>query len=719
MPLDGHSYVQSSAGRRRVTRVRRRVALDYETFSEVPLVGAKSVGVWNYSKDVSTEALMVAYRIGEGELTHVDLTDEMFPSDLYDALCDPDTEKWAFNAAFERLITLNTLGIPTPYEGWRCTMVLANMQSFTGDLLQIGTAMGLDASQLKDKEGSRLIKLFCGPQRITKKNPLIRRTRLTDPIDWDLFCGYCTQDVPAEEGIYRKLIKFDVPEDEWKMYEIDQEINDNGLPVNRKFVENAEIMSDIRRAELSRKMVKVTGLTNPNSGKQFLPWLKERGYPYDDLQKASVTKTLKARKAGSLAFSLAYGMEPITQDAIHALRLRQFASQTSVKKYPAILRRLSPDDNLRHAFQFGGAARTLRWAGRGPQPHNLTRTPKILAADEEGSWEKLEAAADLIENGSYSDLSLFMNEPMVALAGSVRSSFQAAAGETLTVCDLSAIESAVLAWLSNCSRMLEVFKNGQDPYKDFGTELYHKVYAEITKDERTICKPAVLGCGYQLGGGTMKRGKRTGLWGYAENMGVDITEDEADQHVKLFRRTYHEIPKFWRDLDLAAKSAVNGTPVIVNGLIRFALEGPYLTVQLPSNRKMYYYKPRITTREFEGKIDPSTGKPTKFTRRVLSYMGKNQVTHQWGRVYTSGGKQTENVVQATARDILKIGLRRAYDAGFHIRGSVHDEIITTTKIGDNYYTPELLKECMIGPIDWAAGLPLGAAGYQHTIYRKD
>lgn len=711
MPLDGdvHQYVQSSAGRRRLTRAKKRLACDYETYSEVPLVGAKSVGVWNYSQDISTEALMVAYRLNNGELIHVDLTDEVFPAELYDALCDEDTEKWAFNAAFERLITLNTLGIPTPYKGWRCTMALANMQSFTGDLLQIGTAMGLDATQLKDKEGSRLIKMFCGPQRLTKKNTLLRRTRLTDPVDWQWFCEYNKKDVPAEEGIYNKLIRFDVPPDEWEMYEIDQEINDTGLPVNRRFVENAESMSDIRKYELHQRMIQVTGLDNPNSVQKLLPWLQQGGYPYADLQKASVTKTLKADKAVPF-------LQPETKQA---LRLRRYASQTSVKKYPAILRRLSPDNNLRHAFQFGGAARTLRWAGRGPQPHNLTRTPKSLEADDEGNWERLEAAADIIENGTYSDLGLFMKEPMIALAGSVRSSFQAHEGHNLTVCDLSAIESAVLAWLSNCSRMLDVFKDGRDPYKDFGTELYAKTYAEITKGERTICKPAVLGCGYQLGGGTMKRGKRTGLWGYAENMGVDITEIEADRHVKLFRKTYHEIPKFWSDLDIAAKSAVKGQPVIVNGLLRFAMDGPYLTVQLPSGRKMYYYRPKIVKKEFEAKELDHNGEHKKFTRRVLSYMGKNQVTHQWGRVFTSGGKQTENVVQATARDILAIGIRRAYKAGFRIVGSVHDEIITLTRIGDNYLTLPLLRECMISTIGWATGLPLGANGYVAKLYRKD
>ena len=581
-------------------------------------------------------------------------------------------------------------------------MALANMQSFTGDLYAVGTAMGLDGTKLKDKEGQRLIRLFCGPQKVSKNKPLARRTSDTNPFEWEAFCEYNIQDVVAEEEIQEKLIRFEIPDDEWTMYEIDQRINDTGLPVNRRFVEQAQIKSDTRKEELFWDMLELTQLANPNSTGKLLPWLQDRGYPFADLQKNTVTKVLNLDKE-----------EPILDDdARKALRLRRFISQTSVKKFPAILRRLSHDDHLRHTLQYGGAARTLRWAGRGPQPHNLTRTPKLLEADDGGDWSRLTICADIIENGTYSDLQMFMSEPMIALAGSVRSSFQAHPGYELRVCDLKAIESAVIAWLAGCDRMLDVFRNGRDPYKDFGVELYKKPYDDITGSERTICKPAVLGCAYQLGGGKMKNGKRTGLWGYAENMGVNITEQEAWQHVKLFRETYAEIPMLWDHLDFAARSALAGRPRTVHGKLRFEMDGPYLTVRLPSGRKMYYYRPRIVTKEFEGK-DRITGEPTVFTREVLSYMGKNQFTHQWGRVYSSPGKQAENVTQATAREILAIGIRRAHEEGFNIVGSVHDEIVCHQRVGDNYYTVDRLRECMIGEIAWATGLPLDASGYSH------
>lgn len=709
MPLDGTQYVQSSAGRRRVTRVRHKVSFDYETYSEAQLTGGNSVGAWEYSLHPSTEVLMVAYRIDGGVLIHVDLTREKFPAELEDCLLDPDCERWGFNSAFERLITRNTLKIKTPYEGWRCTMALAAMQSFAGSLLDVGVAMGLEAGTLKDKEGDRLIRLFAMPQRITKKNPWSRRDRRTDPEDWERFCHYNTQDVIAEESIQSRLIRFEVPDEEWKIYEIDQRINDRGLPVNREFVEQAEQMSVKCRLNLHHRMRKITGLRNPNSKPELMPWLKERGYPFTDLQKATVIKTLAANKRDQF----------LTNEAAKALRTRLHANRTSIKKYPAILRRLSVDDNLRHAFQYGGAARTLRWSGRGPQPHNLVKTPKQLEA-EDGDWSRLEGCADVIESGIYENLELLFQEPMTALAGSVRSSFQAHQGRILRVCDLKAIESAVLAWLSGCDRMMSVFKDGRDPYRDFGVELFKKAYGEITSAERTICKPAVLGCGYQLGGGAFKNGKRTGLWGYAENKGVDITEEEAAAHVKLFRKIYKEIPALWRALDNAAKAALAGRPTTVNGLLRFEMDHSYLTLRLPSGRRMYYFRPRLITKTFEGKkIDPRTGKPETFTRRVVSYMGRNQVTNQWGRIATSGGKWCENATQAVARDILALGMRRAHDDGFNLVGSVHDELITHERKGDNYYTTERLRDHMIRPIPWAKGLPLDASAYEAAIYRKD
>jgi DNA polymerase len=684
------------------------IGLDYEGFSEAQLVGASSVGLWNYTTDMSTEGLMVAYRIDEQAPRQIDMTQDDLPAEFVEAMLDPEMEKWAFNAAFERVFTMNALGIKTPIKGWRCTMVLAMLQSFTGDLGAIGRAMGIDDDKVKSKEGKRLIQKFCQPQKLTRKNSLYRRTWKTDPDDWQTFLDYNSQDEVAEHEIKEKLIRFPIPDLEWKLYEIDQEINDRGMPVNTEFVRKAYAMAEKRKAELVEQLIAITGLDNPLSGPQFKAWAIERGYPFDDLQKATIKKVLAENETLNAV---------LAHECVAALKLRQQAARTSIKKYPAIMRRVSPDRSLRHCFQFAGAARTGRWAGRGPQPHNLTRTPKALEAHQ-GDASKLQAVVDLVVDDDYAGLSLVMEEPMDALAGSVRSSFQAIPDEDdneqeLQVCDLSAIESAVTAWLCKCVRLLKVFEDKRDPYRDFGVELYRKAYDDITGAERTICKPAVLGCTYQLGGGMLFDGKRTGLWGYAEAMGVDITLEESHRQVAVFRDLYHEVPSMWKALEHAVKLALRGTPNTVNGLVHFALRGPYLTVRLPSGRHMYYYRPRMVDRVFTGRDG------TTYTREVFSYMGKSQITMQWGRVFSSGGKIIENIVQAIARDVLCVGVLRAHGEGYPIVGTVHDEIIALLRRGSNYFTLELLRECMMAPIEWAPGLPLGAAGYVSTLYRKD
>lgn len=689
-----------------------KLRLDYEGFSEAELAGQKSVGVYNYCRHPTTRPLMVAYRLDQSLVCHVDLTQDKMPGELVEALKDPHVEKWAFNAAFERLYTQHVLRINTPYKGWRCAQFLAHTQSFSGGLAQVGAAMGLNPDKLKNPIGDKLIKMFCKPQRITKNQQIRLRDRHTNPEEWELFCQYNIQDVIAEGEIVDKLIRFFVPQDEWELYELDQRINDRGLPVNRKFVAQADIMSTRRKTHLVQVLKGLTGLANPNSTKQLLPWVQERGYRFNDMQKNTVAKVLAERKEQKEGGYMVMLQLP----AVRALKLRQQSNKASVKKYPAIINRVSPDGRLRHCFQIGGAARTLRWAGRGPQPHNLTRTPKFMEP-EGGDASVLELVAGVIESGDYDALSMTCEEPMVALSGSVRSSFQASVekNEQFVVCDLSAIESAMSAWLTNCKRLLQVFHDGRDPYKDFGTELYGLPYDLIDKIMRTICKPGMLGCAYQLGGGELKMDKRTGLWGYAENMGVNITRDEAHRQVKLFRETYHEIPATWKKLENAVASVLNsGHPQTINGLLTFALKGPYLTIKLPSERVMYYYKPRMVDRQFEGRNGET------YTRRVFSYMGNVGASGRtWGRVYSSGGKIFENVVQATSRDVLKVGMMRSHEAGFNIVGSVHDEIITVQKKRDNFYTLERLRDCMKDPIPWAVGLPLGAAGYMARIYRKD
>lgn len=682
------------------------LACDFESASEAVLTGPQSVGLHNYMTDLGTRALMFAWAWNDNPnaVEQVDFTaGGRLPPEVRDALLDPHVLKWAFNAQFERLATKHLLGIETPVEGWRCTMALAYMRSFAGGLGEVGAQIGLEGASVKDPNGSRLIRMFSQPQRITRNQPHLWRDRHTDPEDWAQFLAYNRQDVAAEIAIKQKLVRYPVLPEEWELYEIDQRINDAGLPVDVRFVQSAIRLTARRKAELLDLLRELTGLDNPNSTSQILPWLQARGYPFNDLQKRTVEKVLSENE----------GNQALDAAGASALRLRQQSSRSSVKKYDGIARRVAEDGTLKYAFQFAGASRTNRWAGRGVQPQNLVRTPKQLEAEGHGQWSRLRAATDAIRDGDYDLLSMIVHEPMTALAGCLRSSFRAPESHEFDVCDLSAIESAVIAWLSGCQGMLEVFRLGRDPYKSFAVEFYGKPYDQITKDERTKSKAPVLGGGFGLGGGKLIDGKRTGLWGYAESLGVDIAQQEAERQVQVFRRIYHEIPEFWSQLQRGVERALQGEAFVVNGLIRIERRGEFLTVRLPSNRVMYYHRPKMVLREFEGK----DGRP--YTRRVFTCMGMSQVSKKWGRVTVGSPKVCENLVQAVARDILAVGVRRAHAAGFQIVGTVHDEIITLRRRGDNQLSFDGLKHAMVAPIEWAKGLPLSAAGYTSDLYVKD
>jgi DNA polymerase len=686
------------------------LSLDYESASEADL---KSVGLHNYMTHSSTRPLMAAWRWNNNEtVEQVDFTDgEKFPPEVVDALADPHVHKWAFNAAFERYFTRKVMRIKTPTHGWRCSMALAFMRSFSGGLEQVGAQLGFPAHEVKDPIGIKLVKLFSMPQRTTKKQPLRWRDRNSDPFSWGEFLHYNRQDVIAEGKIKDYLIRFPILDVEWELYEMDQIINDRGLPVDIEFVRNGRDLAVRRKGELMEMMRTAARFgedQNPASNKQILPWLVERGYPFGDLQKATVKKVLAENEDGD---------EPgfLADDAVSVLKLRQQANRTSVKKLDAILHRVDERDHrLRHCFQFAGAQRTNRWSGRGPQPQNLVRTPKMLESREKGNWSVLLAVTEAIRKGDYDTLHMLVDEPMGAIAGAMRSSFRAPEGYEFVVCDLSAIESAVIAWLSGCERLLNVFRTGKDPYKDFGTELYQKPYDQITKDERGICKPPTLGCGFGLGGGLLRNGKKTGLWGYAEGMGVEITKEEAKRQVDLFRQVYPEIPAFWKQLEDGCRAVVDrGKEIRVNGHLTLTMRSNFLTMQLPSERLMFYHKPRVIEREF-AKHDGGTYKKKTFT-----CMGKMQGTNKWTRINVGGPKMCENAVQATAREVLALGMRRAHNYGFKLVGSVHDELIALRCKGDNYFTLDVLKECMIEPVPWLAGLPLNAAGYVSELYKKD
>lgn len=697
----------------------RTLSIDFETFSEIDL---KKFGLDLYSIHPSCEVLMCAWRLDDGPIRHWDATKEPMPKKLRQALEDDDILIWAFNAQFERVIMNRVLNIWPAIHRWRCTMALAYMHSFTGDLAMVARQMGIDEDKTKLATGKRLINMFTKPQKVSANQPHKRFTSETHPVEWKMFVEYNIRDVEAECEIKRLLDrpKYPIPAREWEFYALDQIINDRGLPIDRIFVENALEMANRRKAQLLEQMREKTGLANPGSGPQLLPWLQARGYPFNDLQKDTVKKVLTAWKGiqtGELKKEKdSLYPDKLTKRAVAVLKLRQQQARTSTTKYSALLNAMGEDGRMRYVFQFCGASRTGRFAGRRFQPQNLTMMRDIE------SEKLLVQMTEIIRENDYDALTLYRKEPLDALAGLVRSSVRAPKGKKLVVCDLSSIESVVIGWVARCERLLNVFREGKDAYKDFATELYNVLYEEVTKQMRKMAKPATLGAGYRLGGGEIKEGKKTGLWGYAENMGVEMTRKEAHKNVATFRRVYKEIPQCWYDLEDAIKSVIKRGGTRTVGPVKFYMAKPYLVCELPSKRCIFYKNPRIRREKMEG-IDRQTGERYSYFKDSISYMGKQQNGSKWLRINSHGGKFIENIVQAIARDILREGLLALHKAGFWLIGHVHDEAISEERKGDEEHNHEQMRLCMIRKRKWMSkggvDMPLNAAGMTTIIYRKD
>ena len=697
----------------------RTLSIDLETYCDIDL---KKFGLDLYSIHPSCEVLMCAYKLDEGPIRHWDATNDPMPKRLRRALLDDDVQLWAFNAQFERVIMNRVLDIWPAMHRWRCTQILAYMHSYTGTLDMVGRQMHMPKDQAKLATGSKLIKMFCGPHKVTATQPHRRWTAETHPVEWEMFIEYNIRDVEAEDAIKGKLHRprYHIPEKEWELYALDQIINDRGLPIDRLFVENALAMATARKEELLDTMRAKTGLENPGSPTQLLAWLKDRGYPFDDLQKDSVKKVLTAWKGiqtGELKWSKGeLYPDELTKRAVAVLKLRQQQARTSTSKYQALLTAMGEDGRMRYVFQFCGASRTARWAGRRFQPQNLTMMRDIE------SESILVQMTDVIRQNDYEMLQMYRKEPLDALAGLVRSAVRAPRKKKLVVCDLSSIESVVIGWVARCERLLDVFRNGKDAYKDFATELYNVLYEEVTKQMRKMAKPATLGAGYRLGGGDIKEGKKTGLWGYAENMGVEMSRKESHKNVATFRRVYKEIPQCWYDLEEAIMHVIRRGGERTVGPVKFYITKPYLVCELPSGRCIYYKSPQIRKEKMEG-IDRKTGERYEYWKDSISYMGKVQNGNTWTRIKSHGGKMIENIVQAIARDILAEGLLALHYAGFYLIGHVHDEAIAEQAANDNEHNGEMMKTCMIRKKKWMSkggvDMPLGAAHMETVIYRKD
>jgi DNA polymerase len=707
---------------------RVRLFHDYEWYSEadVTIHGTDYV-----SRHPTTEALMCAYAFDDGTVQQwVPEEGERMPAELREAVEDPDVIKQSWNKAAEYHTWKNVLGIDIPHDQWRDTMVMAMALSLPGSLAKAGEVVGLPDDKKKSARGKTLIRTFSKPQKVTRRQNFHRRSFLTDPELWEEFKDYNRGDVTAERAIFQRIRKWDLPAHEWELWNIDQEINEAGIPINMAVVRNA---IQVYRAVVSRRlneMREVTGLDNPNSGPQLLPWLREQGYPYEDLKKGHVQRALADVE------QTLYSTDPKrpiidrdeeTRDLRRVLELRLEVSKSSVKKYNALLLAADAEAGvLRNAFQFCGAGRTWRWAGRKYQAQNLARPVKWL----EDKHAQAAAVRDLefLDAESIEWLyssptgSLPRRSPMDLLSTCVRPVVQAPEGYLLADADLNAIENRVLGWIAGDAKILEVFEQDRDPYVDFAKYLYHRPYAALyaeykagDKGPRTFSKPAVLGCGYMLGPGEERENlttgeiEATGLLGYAWNMGVKLTQEQSTQSVKIWRETFSDVVDFWYAIDKAAKSCVRTNNRTEVGPIWFDRSGPWLRMHLPSGRALHYCRPRIEKKRT----------PWGEMRPTLTYEGLND-KNQWVRIGTHPGKLTENADQAIARDLLAHGMRLAKrEYGLDIRLHVHDQVVPLVRIDRAAEDLKILQECMTVRPVWASDLPLGSAGFTSKFFIKD
>lgn len=649
---------------------RRVLSIDLETYSDVDL---PNCGVYRYVEG-DFHILLFAYAFDDEETKCVDMAcGEQLPAEVMDALQDDSIIKSAWNAQFERTCLSKYLGIRLSPDSWQCTMVWAASLSLP---LKLATAAkALKTAQQKDAVGERLIRYFSIPCKPTKSNG--GRTRNLPehaPEDWKLFKSYCIQDVETERDIRRRLEKFPLLPQEWDYYHMDQRINDRGILIDKELVQQAIICNMSLSEEMTKRAYALTGLENPNSVSQLKGWLEERGIEVDSLGKKNVASLITDLDRHSA-----------DGEALDMMKLRLQMAKSSVKKYQAAERYICQDGRAHGLFQFSGANRTQRWAGRGIQLQNLPQN-HIATLDE---------ARELVKMGCFDMIeALYGNTPDI-LSQLIRTMLIPKDGCEFIVADFSAIEARVLAWLAGEQWRLDAFVRGEDIYCASASQMFgvpvvkHGINGEL----RQKGKVAELACGYGGGSGAL-------ISMGALDMG--LKEDELPDIISSWRDANPEIVKFWYAVEKAAIETVKDHTDRTVGRIGFQFSANTLWIVLPSGRRLAYIKPKL--------------QPNRFGRMALTFEGLG-ANNKWTRGETYSGKLTENITQATARDLLAEAMRRMELAGLGIVGHVHDEVILEVPKGQ--YTVDDVCNIMNRNPAWADGLPLSSAGYTGNYYFKD
>ncbi len=650
----------------------RELSIDLECYSGTDITKS---GVYRYVEDADFEILLFGVSVNGGDVKVYDLAGgETLPMEIVRALADDTVTKWAFNASFERICLSEYLRRYYPEllketylkpESWKCSMIWSAYLGLPLSLEGVGSVLGLEEQKLK--EGKELIRYFCVPCKATKTNG--GRTRNLPEHDrekWELFRAYNKRDVEVERAIQKKLVNFPVPDFVWAEYHMDQHINDRGIALDWQMVENAIKIDKKSKEELTASLRKITGLENPNSVLQMRDWLLAHGLETDSLDKKAVESLMKEADT----------------ELLEVLSLRQQLAKSSVKKYQAMEQVICKDNRAHGMFQFYGANRSGRWAGRLIQLQNL---PQNHMPD-------LEVARELVKLGDYEALSMLYDSVPNVLSELIRTAFIPKENHKFIVADFSAIEARVLSWLSGETWRNEVFRENGDIYCASASAMFgvpvekHGVNVHL----RQKGKIAELALGY---GGSVGALKSMG----ALEMG--LSEEELQPLVDRWRQSNPNIVRFWWEVDRAVKQAVkNRTQEEVKG-IRFYCKCGMLFIKLPSGRMLSYVKPRIGVNQFGGE--------------AVTYEGAGS-TRKWERVESYGPKFVENIVQAISRDLLCFAMKnlKSYDICAH----VHDEVIV--ECGMEVTVEEVCRLMGNVPL-WAEGLVARADGYETMFYKKD
>ena len=643
------------------------LSIDLETYSDQPLA---KTGVYRYVESPDFEILLFAYSVDGGPVRQIDLAcGEKIPSEILCALEDDKVIKWAFNANFERICLSRFLGYPTgdylEPDSWKCSMVWAAYMGLPLSLEGAGAVLGLEKQKLA--EGKDLIKYFCQPCAPTKSNG--QRTRNLPkhaPDKWLAFKKYNIRDVETEMSIQARLLKYPVPDSVWEEYHLDQEINDRGVGLDMELVRQAIQMDGSSRSELTQAMKELTSLDNPNSVQQMKQWLADNGVETDTLGKKAVAELLKTAP----------------QQLQKVLTLRQQLAKSSVKKYQAMETAVCADGRARGMFQFYGANRTGRWAGRIIQMQNLPQN----------HLDDLTEARGLVRAGGFDALEMLYEDVPDTLSQLIRTAFVPQGNRKFIVADFSAIEARVIAWLADEKWRQDVFAEGKDIYCASASQMFGVPVEKhgVNDHLRQKGKIAELALGY---GGSVGALKAMG----ALEMG--LSEDELPALVSAWRQANPKIVQFWWAVDRAVMDAVTRkTTTKTHGII-FSARNGMLFITLPSGRSLAYVKPKIGINKFGGDC--------------ITYEGVGG-TKKWERMDSYGPKFVENIVQATSRDILCYAMQtlRYCSIVMHI----HDEVVIEA---DRRMSLQAVCDQMGRTPPWASGLQLRADGYKTDFYKKD